>query len=174
MTSKIRVWRSLVSRLNGVQEASSSNLDTRTKKTGNAFAFPVFFFCSIVRTRGLLIAIPERFSRSEERVGASAACNAARSAALPRVRISTLGPKKQNEHQLVLLFSFSYVEIRRPQMQQSGGLLLIPVQTLVSTLIFFCGCKRKCKRISTLGRYFCHCKKINKMFDNLLLRMIML
>ena len=27
----IRVWRSLVSRLNGVQEASSSNLDTRTK-----------------------------------------------------------------------------------------------------------------------------------------------
>ena len=26
----IRVWRSLVSRLNGVQEASSSNLDTRT------------------------------------------------------------------------------------------------------------------------------------------------
>ena len=28
----IRVWRSLVSRLNGVQEASSSNLDTRTKK----------------------------------------------------------------------------------------------------------------------------------------------
>ena len=31
----IRVWRSLVSRLNGVQEASSSNLDTRTK--GSAF-----------------------------------------------------------------------------------------------------------------------------------------
>ena len=29
----IRVWRSLVSRLNGVQEASSSNLDTRTKKS---------------------------------------------------------------------------------------------------------------------------------------------
>ena len=28
---EIRVWRSLVSRLNGVQEASSSNLDTRTK-----------------------------------------------------------------------------------------------------------------------------------------------
>ena len=32
----IRVWRSLVSRLNGVQEASSSNLDTRTK--GSAFS----------------------------------------------------------------------------------------------------------------------------------------
>ena len=29
----IRVWRSLVSRLNGVQEASSSNLDTRTKSS---------------------------------------------------------------------------------------------------------------------------------------------
>ena len=27
----IRVWRSFVSRLNGVQEASSSHLDTRTK-----------------------------------------------------------------------------------------------------------------------------------------------
>ena len=31
--SKIRVWRSLVSRLNGVQEASSSNLDTRTMQS---------------------------------------------------------------------------------------------------------------------------------------------
>ena len=28
-----RVWRSLVSRLNGVQEASSSNLDTRTMRS---------------------------------------------------------------------------------------------------------------------------------------------
>ena len=28
-----RVWRSLVSRLNGVQEAFSSNLNTRTRKT---------------------------------------------------------------------------------------------------------------------------------------------
>ena len=72
------------------------------------------------------------------------------------------------------LFIFLALEIRRPQMQYAGGILLIPVQTLVSTLIFFCGCKRKCKRISTLRRYFCHCKKINKMFDNLLLRMIML
>ena len=34
----IRVWRSLVSRLNGVQEASSSNLDTRTNKKRVAFA----------------------------------------------------------------------------------------------------------------------------------------
>ena len=38
----IRVWRSLVSRLNGVQEASSSNLDTRTMKTERAFALSVF------------------------------------------------------------------------------------------------------------------------------------
>ena len=30
--ANIRVWRSLVSRLNGVQEASSSNLDTRTNR----------------------------------------------------------------------------------------------------------------------------------------------
>ena len=44
---KIRVWRSLVSRLNGVQEASSSNLDTRTKKTEN-FGFQSFFFVSVV------------------------------------------------------------------------------------------------------------------------------
>ena len=39
-----RVWRSLVSRLNGVQEASSSNLDTRTTKTERAFALSVFVF----------------------------------------------------------------------------------------------------------------------------------
>ena len=41
---KIRVWRSLVSRLNGVQEASSSNLDTRTMKTEGVFALSVFIF----------------------------------------------------------------------------------------------------------------------------------
>ena len=41
-TKNIRVWRSLVSRLNGVQEASSSNLDTRTMKTERAFALSVF------------------------------------------------------------------------------------------------------------------------------------
>ena len=39
----IRVWRSLVSRLNGVQEASSSNLDTRTNKTERASALSVLF-----------------------------------------------------------------------------------------------------------------------------------
>ena len=38
-----RVWRSLVSRLNGVQEAPSSNLGTRTMKTERAFALSVFF-----------------------------------------------------------------------------------------------------------------------------------
>jgi hypothetical protein len=32
---EIRVWRSLVSRLNGVQEALSSNLNTRTITNGN-------------------------------------------------------------------------------------------------------------------------------------------
>ncbi len=39
----IRVWRSLVSRLNGVQEASSSNLDTRTKNTVVLKETTVFF-----------------------------------------------------------------------------------------------------------------------------------
>ena len=39
----IRVWRSLVSRLNGVQEASSSNLDTRTK-TEDLRIFGLFCF----------------------------------------------------------------------------------------------------------------------------------
>ena len=43
----IRVWRSLVSRLNGVQEASSSNLDTRTIKAERAFALSAFIFCEI-------------------------------------------------------------------------------------------------------------------------------
>ena len=40
----IRVWRSLLSRLNGVQEASSSNLDTRTIKTERANALSVLIF----------------------------------------------------------------------------------------------------------------------------------
>ena len=40
----IRVWRSLVSRLNGVQEASSSNLDTRTKKPETIYLVSGFSF----------------------------------------------------------------------------------------------------------------------------------
>ena len=46
---KIRVWRSLVSRLNGVQEASSSNLDTRTKKAETTFVVSAIFFCVEIR-----------------------------------------------------------------------------------------------------------------------------
>ena len=51
--SNIRVWRSLVSRLNGVQEASSSNLDTRTKEQVSSEACS--FFCEVaadVRCKG--------------------------------------------------------------------------------------------------------------------------
>ena len=40
----IRVWRSLVSRLNGVQEASSSNLDTRTMKSERTKVLSDFIF----------------------------------------------------------------------------------------------------------------------------------
>ena len=40
----IRVWRSLVSRLNGVQEAAGSNPVTRTK-TCIPKGEQVFFFC---------------------------------------------------------------------------------------------------------------------------------
>ena len=51
LNDDIRVWRSLVSRLNGVQEASSSNLDTRTKKSRTAFAVLDFFFLYVeIRT----------------------------------------------------------------------------------------------------------------------------
>ena len=39
----IRVWRSLVSRLNGVQEALSSNLNTRTTKVPKSVDFGTFF-----------------------------------------------------------------------------------------------------------------------------------
>ena len=46
---QIRVWRSLVSRLNGVQEASSSNLDTRTKKRETTCVVSRFFFCVEIR-----------------------------------------------------------------------------------------------------------------------------
>ncbi len=44
---QIRVWRSLVSRLNGVQEASSSNLDTRTKSRNGFMPFLLFLFGEI-------------------------------------------------------------------------------------------------------------------------------
>ena len=37
-----RVWRSLVSRLNGVQEALSSNLNTRTKSSENHLIWVIF------------------------------------------------------------------------------------------------------------------------------------
>ena len=46
----IRVWRSLVSRLNGVQEASSSNLDTRTKKAETVITVSAFFLYVEIRT----------------------------------------------------------------------------------------------------------------------------
>ena len=45
---KIRVWRSLVSRLNGVQEASSSNLDTRTKNGQFLRKLAVFLLPKVV------------------------------------------------------------------------------------------------------------------------------
>ena len=43
----IRVWRSLVSRLNGVQEASSSNLDTRTMRPKEHLLFRFSFLFEI-------------------------------------------------------------------------------------------------------------------------------
>ena len=39
---KIRVWRSLVSRLNGVQEAAGSSPVTRTKRKSKDFLFLFF------------------------------------------------------------------------------------------------------------------------------------
>ena len=76
------MWRSLVSRLNGVQEASSSNLDTRTKKTRTAFAVLVFFFSG---------------GRDSNHLNASVRWTLAR-CGLDRIgsivfRISTLGPR---------------------------------------------------------------------------------
>ena len=47
--ARFRVWRSLVSRLNGVQEASSSNLDTRTKTEQAVLLAPSFFVCPCIR-----------------------------------------------------------------------------------------------------------------------------
>ena len=46
----IRVWRSLVSRLNGVQEAAGSNPVTRTKKWELPFGNSHFLFCGWIRT----------------------------------------------------------------------------------------------------------------------------
>ena len=65
------MWRSLVSRLVRVQEASGSNPDTPTKKKESIFMVS-FFFIALMVTRGLLVAIPERFPQSGERMGAYA------------------------------------------------------------------------------------------------------
>ena len=51
----IRVWRSLVSRLNGVQEALSSNLNTRTKEYHRKMVLFLFLY-TVGRTQGLLQA----------------------------------------------------------------------------------------------------------------------
>ena len=48
----IGVWRSLVSRLVRVQEASGSNPDTPTKNVGIAFAVPTFFIRVGIRKGG--------------------------------------------------------------------------------------------------------------------------
>ena len=48
--SNFRVWRSLVSRLNGVQEAAGSNPVTRTKKKDTACAVSFFLCMGRIRT----------------------------------------------------------------------------------------------------------------------------
>ena len=53
----IRVWRSLVSRLNGVQEALSSNLNTRTKEYYRKVVLFLFLY-TVGRTQGLLGGLP--------------------------------------------------------------------------------------------------------------------
>ena len=63
------VWRSLVSRLVRVQEASGSNPDTPTKNAESTFVGSAFFM-RIRKTRDLLDAITEPFLRSRERMGA--------------------------------------------------------------------------------------------------------
>lgn len=53
---KIRVWRSLVSRLNGVQEALSSNLNTRTIKDLKSLRFQVFLQMEFfIGTKGIVL-----------------------------------------------------------------------------------------------------------------------
>ena len=70
----IRVWRSLVSRLNGVQEAAGSNPVTRTKREETTQVSSLFL-CSEQRTGGLLLRRQAHFNLPHG--------NAARSAAFP-------------------------------------------------------------------------------------------
>ena len=67
----IRVWRSLVSRLNGVQEASSSNLDTRTKSSRfclNWAKTGTFFVCCSWKDCGKMFAMVVLWLTSDFRV----------------------------------------------------------------------------------------------------------
>ena len=65
----IGVWRSLVSRLVRVQEASGSNPDTPTKKQGRAFALSCFFIDSAYEPEASCISI---FGRKQMRRAQSA------------------------------------------------------------------------------------------------------
>ena len=61
----IRVWLSLVERLNGVQEAVSSILATRTKIKKTDF-MSVFFIFALSSVKVLRTLEPERVSRKEK------------------------------------------------------------------------------------------------------------
>ena len=81
----IRVWRSLVSRLNGVQEAAGSNPVTRTKRE-EAFIVSSLFIWSEPRTSGLL--------RADRRISIRRMEMPREAQHFPLVRIQSLGPRK--------------------------------------------------------------------------------
>ena len=93
LSGKIRVWRSLVSRLNGVQEASSSNLDTRTKKAETVFHCFCFFLCGEIRKIKCNYPVDSCLPPAGRRQHLN----------VPNLDTQT---KKQKEHLLFLLFSF--------------------------------------------------------------------
>ena len=81
-TAAFRVWRSLVSRLNGVQEALSSNLSTRTSSSQATIACDEFFhfivklivrsFCRSPLSQKVTLGSPARLQAPSQRLAVAA------------------------------------------------------------------------------------------------------
>ena len=124
--------RCQINHRNGVQEASSSNLDTRTNKTERTSVLSVLFFHCQYELEASCILI---------RLG-----NHAKHALL-RVRISTLGPKNPEQYLLFWIFYFLVEEIRKSNAMRMS----IAADGSTEANNNFCR-RQKCKRISILGK----------------------
>ena len=140
----IRVWRSLVSRLNGVQEAAGSNPVTRTKKWELPFGNSHFLFCGWIRTHSNATCrghVAGRRSRRRPHLH----FHSQRNGNVNRIRHSDIQDgniysvkQAHKNRKSISSFGFYFFDggFEPTQMRQSGGLSLDPVEP-GSTPYFF-------------------------------------